>query len=174
MQAFKKMMFVFILLNLGIINNVNAKENKDNELSMSIGLVSAGFSYKKRIGDNFLIGSEVGFGSSRSVSMVSSESISEGSIRDVNWLEFVGSFKASNLVTINTGISYANYARVLDEFIEPNDFGNSMGFFVQPEIGSDNIKIGTKIALKKFHENEFDNGMGVQWTPLILRLGIQW
>jgi len=163
-----------MLMTIGLAKIGFADENDSNEISMSIGFVSAGFSYKKRISDNFFVGPAIGFGSSRSVSMISSDSISEGGIRDETWLELVGSFKASKMININTGISFTNYSRVLDEFVEPNDFGTSTGFFVQPEFGSENIKIGTKIALKKFHENDFDNGMGIQWTPLILRMGLQW
>jgi len=174
MYSLKHLILFGVLLVIGIAKFGFAGEKDNNEISMSIGFMSAGFSYKKRISDNFFVGPAIGFGSSRNVSMISSDSISEGGIRDETWLELVGCFKASEMITINTGFSFSNYARVLDEFIEPNDFGTSMGFFVQPEIGSENIKIGTKIALKKFQENDLDNGMGIQWTPLILRMSLQW
>lgn len=174
MLSLKKSMLFLLLVTIGFPKAGFTDEKDTNELSMSIGFVSAGFSFKKRISSNFFVGPAIGFGSSRSLSRISSDKIGQGGIQDEMWLELVGSFKASKMININTGISYSNYARVLDEFVASNDFGSSTGFFIQPEIGSDNIKIGTKIALKKFHENDYDNGMGIQWTPLILRVGLKW
>jgi len=173
MNSRKYFLFFTMLVSLALNISCYADEKDGNELSLAIGFVSAEFSYKKRVSDKLFIGPSLGIGSSRTTSFVSDSKINQGSIRNENWLDLVASFQATKTININTGLTLTKYSRVLDEFSNVSYSGNSTGIFVQPEIGSEYLRIGTKISVNKFHEDDH-TGMGIQWTPLVIRAGFQW